>query len=133
MISLGRWGETMKPACMTLSHSPSRRHLHLSVFPPPSLPFHSSVFLSTPLCLFFFPLSSGGKCIDSPLFVVSPTHIQLSQRECGVQPKLMETDLGGRGVRAVLISSQKMKPNNIHSHYAHCGDEKLTEISAGGV
>lgn len=44
MISLGRWGETMKPACMTLSHSLCRAATFISQsFLTPSLPL--------PLCL----------------------------------------------------------------------------------
>lgn len=62
----------MKPACMTLSHSLCRAATFISQSFLSLSPFLSS---SQPLFV-----SSSGKCIDSPLFVLSPTHIQLSQR-----------------------------------------------------
>lgn len=66
--ALGRNDETSLHDTVTLPMS--RCHLHLSVFS-----YSLFAFLSTWL---FSP--SSGKCIDSPLFVLSPTHIQLSQR-----------------------------------------------------
>jgi len=96
MISLGRWGETMKPVCMTLSHFLCHAATSISRALSLALSFSHSLSSSQPLFV-----SSSGKCIDSPLFVLSPTHIQLSRGALSsIPPKMKLHDISSHLIQS---------------------------------
>lgn len=108
MISLGRWRETMKPACMTLSHSPCHTATFIS-----SSSLSLSVFLSTSLCLFLGEMHRF-------TFVCTVTHTYSTVTARNRVHWTAGADLEEEAY-ALLLPLPKMKLLGIRSHLVQSG------------